>query len=193
MFGWLKNLFGGSPDSRPPLNGSPGPPPAGQSHERRHWHYGFAHMALRQHALEHPAATIAVLGDAKASEFLDALAQQVNEWCQENGEPVGDFGTWNIHCKRLAGMPVAVVEMPATVAPPEAYFVAIVLQTTDLTVEAMKAASARYFTLERSINLEGNTTTMMCEWTQDGTHCNLGAGPEPQVDAFLSKLKTMFS
>ncbi|MCB9951060.1 MAG: hypothetical protein H6824_08770 [Planctomycetaceae bacterium] len=205
MFRWLRNLFDETPDPVPPKyrpashagaannGGALGSESDSIALGRRSWHYAFAHVALRQHAEAEPAATIAILGNEKASQFLDDLAKQVNAWCEQNGEPIGEFGDWTVHRKRIDGMPVAVVEMPAPVAPPEAYFVAIILQTTDLTPEAMKAASARYFTLERSINLEGNTTTMMCEWTQDGTHCNLGAGPEPQVDAFLSKLKTMFS
>jgi hypothetical protein len=45
--------------------------------------------------------------------------------------------------------------------------------------------SIRYVTLERGSRIEtGQTRTVLCEWTADGSHVNFGDGPPPSINDF---------
>jgi hypothetical protein len=45
----------------------------------------------------------------------------------------------------------------------------------------------RYFTLEFSAQREP-PQTVLGEWTDQGSHLNMGGGPEPEVEAFVARL-----
>ena len=37
----------------------------------------------------------------------------------------------------------------------------------------------------------GETGTVLCGWSKDGTHSNMGDGPPPESEAFLARVRGM--
>jgi hypothetical protein len=69
---------------------------------------------------------------------------------------------------------VILVHLPKPLESTEAYFILI---TT--------SPAIRYFTLEHSVDEDGEEGTMCCEWQRSSEHLNHGEGPEPEEHAFL--------
>jgi hypothetical protein len=173
--------------------GRPAGPPrdAAAESETRPAHYLFAHYALRSVAFNDPVFYLGVLASPERREFLTNLLRTTAEHLRP-GDPPPDFTVddLKVHAVRAGGYPCAVVEMPVPRAMTEAYFTAAVL-LVDPAEEAPDLANApvRYFTLERSIDLDGNAFAMMCEWTRGGTHSNFGGGPPPRLDDFVRAIE----
>jgi hypothetical protein len=150
-------------------------------------HYQFAHVALRSVAFAEPVKWLALLATPNARAAFASLLEEVAETCKERDE-VGDFDAsqLGLHLLRAGGHPCAVVEMPPPRATGEAYFTASVL----LLLPDPEPAELRYFTLEYN-TVDGATGTTLGEWQADGGHLNHGAGPEPNVQAFLSALSAL--
>ncbi|HWA76690.1 MAG TPA: hypothetical protein VG937_30365 [Polyangiaceae bacterium] len=148
-------------------------------------HYQFAHAALRSVAFAHPLRLMALLASPGAKEAFESLLEQVNETCKDCGEPA-DFNAeqLQIHHRRAAGHPCAVVVMPPPRATGEAHYAAPVL----LMHGTPENVELRYFTLEYSTAYEAGPSTVLGEWQADGTHVNHGPGPAPDVEAFLEAI-----
>jgi len=147
---------------------------------RRH-HYLFAHRALPGTALRHGADLVAAVRDGRLA--LDGFWDQVGQTLPEDERlPSAGLAVSDHH---IDDSDVLLVTFPAPVGPPEAHFAAIALSTHD--------GRVRYITLERGlIPADGTRYTVLCEWT-DEHHVNLGAGPEPEPDAFLSALRPILA
>ncbi len=154
-------------------------------------HYAFAHQALRAVALEDPLGCLAVLASADARPFLAALVRSVTDFCRDrNVGPTAGLTADDlaVHRVRALGHPCAVVEMPAPRAAAEAHYVAVAL-----TAEPSENPEARYFTLEKGLQLDGEARTVLCEWTADGTHRNYGDGPPLGVEPFVRAIEGLMS
>jgi hypothetical protein len=154
-------------------------------------HYAFAHQALRAVALDNPLGCLAVLASPDARPFLADLVRSVTEFCRDRGmEPSAGLAVddLTVHRVRALGHPCAVVEMPAPRAAAEAHYVAIAL-----TAEPSENPEARYFTLEKGLQLDGAARAVLCEWTADGTHRNYGDGPPLGVERFLRAIEDLLS
>lgn len=177
-------------DSGSDVEGMPGGQP-------RCRHYVFAHVALRQVAFEYPVEIIAALGSEKADALIDDLWQSVEQACSDQGPddraPV-DRQAIRIHRVRVGVYPTAIVEMPTPIATTEAYFAAVVLcvdpEATGLSKEDIEV---RYFTLEFGAKLApgDEDRTVLCEWTEDGSHANMGDGPIADVSLFAKAIKAV--
>jgi hypothetical protein len=147
---------------------------------RRH-HYLFAHRALPGTVLRHGADLVAAVRDGRLA--LDGFWDQVGQTLPEDERlPSAGLAVSDHH---IDDSDVLLVTFPVPVGPPEAHFAAIALSTHD--------GRVRYITLERGlIPADGTRYTVLCEWTGEH-HVNLGAGPEPEPDAFLSALRPILA
>lgn len=176
------------PDSK--LKGMPGDQP-------RCRHYVFAHVALRQVAFEYPVEIVAALGSEKADALIDDLWQSVEQACNDQGtddRASVDRQAIRVHRVRVGVYPTAIVEMPTPIATTEAYFAAVVLcvdpEATGLSKEDI---DVRFFTLEFGAKLAvgDQDRTVLCEWTADGLHANMGDGPIADVALFANAIKAV--
>ncbi|WP_181197896.1 hypothetical protein [Enhygromyxa salina] len=157
--------------------------------EPRCAHYQFVHVALRTLVFQEArlAAALWELDDPMA--LLDDIALQVVRACRGEGEG-GELRAeqLTLHKLRLGAHPCVVIEMPEPVAATEAFMIAILeLRDLDASPDSDQAAERRYFTLEYSGHRPA-PHTVLCEWTAQGSHMNMGGGPEPEVGAFVTEL-----
>jgi hypothetical protein len=79
------------------------------------------------------------------------------------------------------------VTMPDARYPIEAYFAAMIFGRETQAPDALSGAGHPqrwYFTLERSHDGATPTGTVLCGWSESGTHLNYGPGPAPEANAF---------
>jgi hypothetical protein len=82
----------------------------------------------------------------------------------------------------VGGRGVVLVTLPPALGPAEAHFVAL--------VTGPPAGTRRFFTLERSVALDGSPATVVGEWSTT-THVNYGLGPDPNGPAFVAAALTL--
>lgn len=151
-------------------------------------HYQFAHVALRGLVFRESRLAVALWELDDISALLDDIAVQVARACRAQGEG-GELraAQLTVHKHRIGRLPCVVIELPKPIATTEAFMVGIIqLRDLDAAVSDSEA-ECRYFTLEYSAQREA-PHTVLGEWTDQGNHLNMGAGPEPEVDAFVSEL-----
>ncbi|KIG12954.1 hypothetical protein DB30_00838 [Enhygromyxa salina] len=159
--------------------------------EPRCVHYQFVHVALRTLVFQEPRLATALWELDDPGPLLDDIALQVVRACRgrgEGGEIRADQLT--LHKLRLGGYPCMILEMPEPIATTEAYMLAILGRPSLGGAEQAEGEDdgrARYFTLEHSSHRPA-PHTVLGEWTGEGSHLNMGGGPEPSVEAFVAEL-----
>jgi hypothetical protein len=154
--------------------------------EPRCVHYQFAHVALRSLVFSAPELVDVLWALDDPSALLDEIAGQVEQVCQSRGDDEVLRGAdLRVHKRRIGSHVCMLVEFPAPIATPEAFMVAIVSPREPDGERA--AGPCRYFTLEYSAQREP-PRTVLGEWTAQGSHLNMGGGPEPELDAFTAEL-----
>jgi hypothetical protein len=148
-------------------------------HPRPH-HYRYAHRLLSR-ILVKPEWELRRMAQAGfINEFLHFLwtdyAKAFPE--EERLSPDGLAG----ELSTAGTTEVLLVTMPPALHVTEAHFVAV--------APCEPAPARRYWTLEHSWTFEGEPCTVLGQWA-DGSHLNLGPGPEPTADAFLAALARM--
>jgi hypothetical protein len=155
----------------------------------REGHYILAHHALRSVALDDPLFYLGVLASPERSKFLAQMIDAVAEQCE--GRPLGfSANDLAVYPGRVGSFPTAVVQMPDPIAPPEAYFTALVLlmDANGELPDGLSELPVRYFTLERGVSLDGTIRRVLCEWDKTG-HSNFGDGPDiATLDGFLATI-----
>jgi hypothetical protein len=149
--------------------------------EPRCVHYQFAHVALRTLVFQLPSLATVLWDQDDPSELLDNLCVQVGRACRRQTGEGGNLRAEHMRVSKreLGRRRCVIIELPEPIATTEAYMVAI--------VHVPDEAERRYFTLEHSA-LRPAPHTVLGEWSEQGSHFNMGAGPEPTVDAFLVAL-----
>ena len=150
----------------------------------RQHHYLFAYMALPDFAFRDATRFLTsspVLGKALVEAIWEFAGENVDERLPVAGL---EFGV-----ERLpSGLPVAVVQLPAPVEAPEAYFAAIVRN---------QSGDTHYFTLERSVALDGSDEIPTVLGTVDPRggfqHANFGEGPPPDRRAFVEAVDRLLN
>jgi hypothetical protein len=173
--------------------------------EPRCVHYQFVHVALRTLVFSEPRLATALWELDDPGPLLDDIALQVVRACRGRGEG-GEIRAEHLtlHKLRLGGYPCMIIEMPEPIATTEAYMLAI-LGRPDADGAGAQAEGEeegeeegeadvseedpqrRYFTLEYSSH-RPPPHTVLGEWTAQGSHMNMGGGPEPTVEAFVAEL-----
>lgn len=154
-------------------------------------HYQFAHVALRSLVFSAPELVDLLWALEDPSALLDEIADQVEQVCRnQSGSGGGEDGPLRgadlrVHKRRIGTHVCMLVEFPPPIATPEAFMVAII-QPREPDGERA-AGPCRYFTLEYSDQREP-PQTVLGEWTAQGSHLNMGGGPEPELDAFTAEL-----
>ena len=162
-------------------------------------HYQFVHVALRTLVFQEPRLAPALWELDDPGPLLDDIALQVVRACRGRGEG-GEIRAEHLtlHKLRLGGYPCMIIEMPEPIATTEAYMLAILgRRDSDGRPEADEPGAdasgddagtqRRYFTLEHSSHRPA-PHTVLGEWTAQGSHMNMGGGPEPTVEAFVAEL-----
>ena len=145
---------------------------------RRH-HYAFAHQVLpslaRQPGIDLPAMAVAgLLDDALASAWAD-VGRQLPE--EERLAPDGLHG----ELADLGGTAAVLVTLPPAQRTAEAHLAAI--------LPADPPEHSRYLVLEHSWTADGEPATVLGEWVPGPEHLNLGPGPAPDRESFITALK----
>lgn len=144
----------------------------------RHHHYLFAHRELASAAHRFGADLVAAARDGRLT--LATVWDRVGETVPEP-ERLPSTGLATSH-HPLERHEVLLVTLPAPDAPTEAYFTAVTVSTVD--------GQLRYLTLESAYSpVDGARYTVLGEWTDNGSHINHGAGPEPRPELFLAAVR----
>jgi len=151
-------------------------------------HYQFAHVALRGLVFNEPRLALALWELEEPGALLDEIAVQVARACRAEGQG-GELqaAQLEVHKCRLGSNPCVIIKLPEPIASTEAYMVAIIALRDLDRAPGREAVACRYFTLEYSDQREA-PHTVIGEWTEQGDHLNMGAGPEPKVAAFVGEL-----
>lgn len=150
-------------------------------HKPRDQHYMFVHQALPAMFFADPAkfvTTLAERGDEVLQTFWHQVGQQIRE---ANRIPPAGLSAETRQLGDEARL--ILITLPAPKGVTEAYFVALAYRPP-----TQQKGLTRFITLEYSLNLEGSPGTMLCEWTADKRHRNLGPGPEPTLEAFFEEV-----
>ncbi|MBI4617244.1 MAG: hypothetical protein HY720_26765 [Planctomycetes bacterium] len=155
---------------------------------RRH-HYDFAHRVLPQ--LVHRAPR----------EFLEAVRREGDLFLKRVWENAGSglplaerlppsgLAAW---VERAADSEVVLVALPEPDGATEAHFVAAVVLPAKKGWFGKGKEGARYLTLERTEEADGEVATALGEWEigsrGEAIHRNHGTGPRPERAAFLAAI-----
>lgn len=166
--------------------------PFGDALEPRPHHYQFAHRLLPALAGRQPRLLFGRLGSPETQSFLTDLWQSVSETLPEEDRLAPD----GLAClsRRHGNYAIDVIVMPPPVGITEAYFTALVFgPITEMGTENLPV---HYYTLEYGLSFDpGEKQTVLCQWEINsegaGSHYNMGAGPDPEPEAFLNKICEM--
>lgn len=163
-----------------------------QPGNKRMHHYAFAHQALPQICAEDPLNFFGLIGSEKQREFIGHIWGLVCEHCDPHEKTALRADDITVSTGRIGQYPIIVFTMPPPQAITEAYFSGIVLEVDLDTPAQDEEPRMRYFTLEYSIGFpDMQPKTVFAEWAGD-SHRNYGAGPPPQMQAFVERIERMY-
>jgi len=174
------------------------------SNQRHRVHYGFAHQFLPPYVHRDPNLFFSYLlrrdmpgGPMEPNRFIhsrwimfEEAAKLVPGGCDPSRSDfvfrrVSDLSLSMID---LGSRPAVLVQMPSPEQVAEAFYVAAVLLSESRRPESWPPdVPARVFTLEEMFPDNSNPIRrgVLCEWTKEGQHRNLGMGVPFERDAFL--------
>ena len=149
--------------------------------EARKQHYVFAHLLLKNALLEDASVLRDMVEkkDAPAQTFLD-LWEKARQTASGTGNK---RDLVNAEPKARVLEDGVLVMMPPPKGITEARYVAALLE----------GDAVRYFLLEKTTTAFGGKPYVLCEWTADGKHVNLGSDAVPDEideDSFLAAVRT---
>jgi hypothetical protein len=151
--------------------------------------YVFAHLALPQVVHGDPEKALKLLSGSEAAGFLAFLWGRVGERLPEEARAAPRGLACETHTT-AGGVVIVVVTMPPPERSPEAFFAALVFTPGPRKLLFFRhPPTVRYLTLELGHDLGGGERTVLCGWSKDGTHSNMGDGPAPEAGAFLAKVR----
>jgi hypothetical protein len=140
-------------------------------------HYRFAYVALPGAVFGDPAGFLDFMEPPNGVGYLRQLWELVGERVDD---PIAlDAGSLAVELATIGNRRGAMVTLPPPVAPPEAYFAAVV-QTSATVRDA-----GRYFVLEDTFADDG-PQGMLCEWFGDGSRRNLSHQIAPSLSGFIA-------
>lgn len=137
----------------------------------------FAHKALPVLTFADPGKTMAILTGPDADKFLLDAWDSIGKHCEESMLRPSEGLSLSISPAGTTGL-VVVIRMPEPADIGEAFFAAIISRfenPQEPDIEHLKWT--RLFTLELGVHpVTEMPCPMLCEWTPDGEHINLGEG-----------------
>lgn len=153
--------------------------------------YVFAHRALPQVVHDDPEKARTLLSGPEGAGFLAFLWHRVGERLPPEERAPAEGLETSRHVKP-DGTVIILVTMPPPKRSPEAWFAALVFTPGPRKMLFFRhPPTVQYLTLELGHDVDGETRTVLCGWSKDGTHYNLGDGPPPESDAFLDRVRGM--
>ena len=157
--------------------------------EPRFHHYCLAHRAFPIIAHNNPIAFFGALLSDKKFEFIKSVIESLEEH-NDSKEVVGfrseDF---KVHEFVVNKYPCVVVEFPVPERLAEVFSIAAVLKTElGADFEEGEVPEVDYYTLEKGIQMNGSVRTVLCTWSKDGSHGNLGDGPNAEPQSFYKRV-----
>lgn len=144
--------------------------------EPRQHHYRFAHRYLARVAFRSPDGLqheLRTRGDRWLTDAWRTVGADLPR--KERLKPTGLEVTWAGH----ATNDLAVISLPEPTASAEAHLVGILFG----------ALLPEVYTLERAEDpTTGEASTVFAAWEIDGSHLDLGPGPEPEPAAFANHI-----
>jgi hypothetical protein len=142
---------------------------------------------------QEPTRTLAILHSPRATEFVRDLWEQAGTYALpgtvQNDAELSVDSRW-VGSEYL----LTTIRLPPPHAAPEAWFVCLAATAPPGAETLADLTDIRVFTLEQSLGLNENVPgTMLCEWTPEGTHRNLGAGPPAELEAFYRSVVAQLS
>lgn len=165
-------------------------PPAANSNEVPSLHYLFAHIALRQIALDRVLGVLGMLSGDQSKKFIASLLSTLSEDLKHPAPFTAD--DIFIHPLRLGNYPAAIIEMPVPRETAEAYFTAMIalIDLEEPPPADLTTIPARYITLEKGVSLDKKPRTVLGEWTES-SHLNFGTGPDPTLAGFEAAINQL--
>ena len=151
-------------------------------------HYAFAHWVLRDLAFAEPVRIFSMLASDSRTKYFDDVLSDLDTIIE--GTERRNFSGADIRFVGIAigDRPCAILQMPPTTNPTEAYFIAIVSRLPREQLSTCLDSNTAdtlidYYTLERPVEIRPDRPSVFCAWTQD-THLNFGEGPQPNIEQF---------
>ena len=148
----------------------------------RYQHYVFAHRALPSVIFSCDEKTLMAF-ETNGQVFVQRVWDAVGKEARKAGQSMIDSNGLEFSVEHIGYTKLYLIRLPEPVVPPEAFYVAAVVQDGKAT---------KFFTLEKTFC---PTETPQCDntvlggWTKNGIHVNYGIGPAPIKEHFLSALK----
>lgn len=152
-------------------------------------HYLFAHRALPEFFFRRPLETLAILAGEKGHHFLSDLWSVIGRELDEDEQ---------VQVEEMLVEPLllsdevhgVVIRLPQPRAITEAHLVAPLVRVQEGRgwFHQGPEVAPRFFTLELGLEMSGSLRTVLCEWTAEGTHLNMGDGPEAVEEEFIASL-----
>lgn len=168
---------------------------------RHQVHYGYAHIFLPKYVHQNPTGFFGRFRDETPGGAQDPTKFIQSNWCmfeetaglvKAEGDPFKEGMVFrrvtdlSMSVFEVGNRLVALVTMPPPERSPEAFFVAAVLETSEVAhSNARGGVRARVFTLEAVSSDKHPGEGVVCEWTDDGEHRNWGIGNRVDRDTFL--------
>jgi len=155
----------------------------------RDQHYVFAHRVLPSLFFANPEKFISTLNE-RGDSFLRLVWLRVGESVDNVIAP----DNLSHQIRNLdTDTTTVLITLPLPKCMTEAYLVALVHRSEKKDSSSSQEPLTRYIALEYGIELDGSPRTVLCEWTAEGIHRNMGNGPEPTLEAFFTAVRDLVS
>ena len=155
----------------------------------RYHHYKLAHRAFPTIAHNNPTVFFGALLSEKKFEFIQSVIESLEEH-NDSKEVVGfRLEDFKVHEFVVNKYPCVIIEFPTPECFSEVYSIAAVLKTElGVDFEKGEVPEVDYYTLEMGIQMNGSIRTVLCAWSKDGSHINLGNGPNAEPQSFYERV-----
>lgn len=149
-------------------------------------HYAFAHKLLCEMVFDRPDFAYRVLSSTGADEFLNGAWKKIDDLIQLDEILPSEGLSLSTH-KNGNNTTIFLIKMPEALKMGEAHFVAISFQTeqSGLFKKKIRIIDPKYYTLE----FHKEQQSMLCQWSKEGDHMNLGDFGTPDQQRFLELVK----
>lgn len=150
-------------------------------------HYTLGHVAFRMYCDSDPMQFFGIMASEDKNAVISMLWEKVCGQCDSEEKTDINPDDIRITPLRIGEYPVVLIEMPEAKAVAEAIMIAVVLTDNIDELESADKINYRYFVLEQGIDLNGESRTVFCEWSEE-SHLNMGDGCNPDPESFIEFL-----
>ncbi len=145
-------------------------------------HYEFAHRALPTIVLRREVDLLKLGAEGRLEDALRSTWLAISDRLPEEDRVPPDGFAAEVTGTADSEGGTLLIRFPEPLYPAEAHLAAV--------MPCEPVGRRRYFVLERSVTLQGETATVLGEWAA-GSHINYGTGPAPDMQAFLAAVRQL--